>query len=579
MLEFISTLKQRYQAIQLGLVQQSMQWSNYQACIEQLMLIEAFLHKVHLIKNKGHPTHIAVIGPTQSGKSTLVNLLLNQEAAGVSPLAGFTVHPQAFSIDLSNDALTEVAEHFSGFQQVEQFSLSPEKYNSYSLTSISSQHLSGCMLWDTPDFDSIDAQNYKEGVLKTLALADVLVLVVSKEKYADQSVWDVLALLEPLNQSLLVVINKLVADSEQLIIDSFIERWQQVRSDPAPTIFPILFAKDHALTDQQAGLSDLLQRSIKQVKRKKHDQAAYAFIRQNWHEWISPITLEIEAQAQWQSIVSHTLKDALVIYQRDYLDHPQHYDTFQNALAKLLTLLEVPGIAKVLMQSRKALTWPLRKIFSLGGEVSKGSHPITKETEVLQQIAEHILLQVGDKVLDQIDQEHDNNKWWKQINSQLRQDKSIILGDFAQKTELYHENFKQDIEATAQGLYTKLEEHPAILNSLRATRVTTDAAMLALTVQAGGIGLHDLLIAPAMLSITSYLAESAVGSYLHRAESELKQRQLNTVKELLFAQVIHQVLQQLPEKMAKSTHFNISAEQLAAAEAQLKIKPHGLRIL
>jgi len=579
MLEFISTLKQRYQAIQLGLVGQSTQWSNYQACIEQLMLIEAFSHKGHLINNKTHPVHIAVVGPTQSGKSTLVNLLLNQEAAGVSPLAGFTVHPQAFSVDLPSDALTEVAEHFSGFQQVEQFSLSPEKYNSYSLTPISSQHLSSCMLWDTPDFDSIDAQSYKEGVLKTLALADVLVLVVSKEKYADQSVWDILALLEPLNQSLLVVINKLVADSEQLIIDSFIERWQQVRSDPAPTIFPILFAKDHALIDQQVGLNDLLQRSIKQVKRKKHDQAAYEFIRQNWGEWVAPIKLEIEAQAQWQSIVSQTLQDALVIYKRDYLDHPQHYDTFQNALAKLLTLLEVPGIAKVLMQSRKALTWPLRKVFSLGREASKNLHPITKETEVLQQIAEHTLLQIGDKVLDQIDQAYDNNKWWKQVNSQLRQDKALILDDFAHKTELYHEDFKQDIEATAQGLYTKLEEHPAILNSLRATRVTTDAAMLALTVQAGGIGLHDLLIAPAMLSVTSYLAESAVGSYLHRAEAELKQRQLNTVKELLFAQVMHKVLQQLPEKMAQTTHFNISAEQLVAAEAQLKIKPHGLRIL
>ncbi|MDF1582725.1 MAG: GTPase domain-containing protein [Methyloprofundus sp.] len=579
MLEFISTLKQRYQAIQLGLVGQSTQWRHYQACIEQLILIEAFLHKGHLINNKTHPVHIAVVGPTQSGKSTLVNLLLNQEAAGVSPLAGFTVHPQAFSIDLSGDALLEVAEHFSGFQKVEQFSLSPEKYNSYSLTPISSAHLSGCMLWDTPDFDSIDAQSYKEGVLKTLALADVLVLVVSKEKYADQSVWDVLALLEPLNQSLLVVINKLVADSEQLIIDSFIERWRQIRSDSEPTIFPILFAKDHTLVEQQAGLSDLLQRSIKQVKRKKHDHAAHAFIRQHFAEWVAPIKLEIEAQTQWQSIVKQTLQDALVIYKRDYLDHPQHYDTFQNALAKLLTLLEVPGVAKILMQGRKVLTWPLRQVFSLGGKISKGAHPTTKETEVLQQIAEHSLLQIGDKVLDQIDQAHDNNKWWKQMNSQLRQDKALILADFTHKTELYHENFKQDIEATAQGLYTKLEEHPAILNSLRATRVTTDAVMLALTVQAGGIGLHDLLIAPAMLSVTSYLAESAVGSYLHRAESELKQRQFNTVNELLFTQVMHQALKQLPEKMAQTTHFNISAEQLAAAEAQLKIKPHGLRIL
>jgi len=579
MLEFISTLKQRYQTIQLGLVQQSTQWSNYQECIEQLMLIEAFLHKGRLINNRAHPIHIATVGPTQSGKSTLVNLLLNQEAAGVSPLAGFTVHPQAFSVDLSNDAFIEVAEHFSGFQKVEQFSLSPEKYNNYSLTPISSQNLSGCMLWDTPDFDSIDAQSYKEGVLKTLALADVLVLVVSKEKYADQSVWDILILLEPLGQSLFVVINKLVADSEQLIIDSFNERWQQVRSDPPPSIFPILFAKDHVLVEQQTGLSDLLQHSIKKVKRKKHDQAANEFIRQNWDEWIAPIKLEIEAQVLWESIVNQALEDAILTYKRDYLDHPQHYDTFQDALAKLLTLLEVPGIAKILMQSRKILTWPLRKVLSLGKKASNSFHPVTRETEILQQISEHILLQVGDKVLDQIDQAPDHNKWWKQVNSQLRKDKVLILGSFAQKTDMYHEDFKQDIESTAQGLYTRLEEHPSILNGLRATRVTTDAAMLVLTLQTGGIGLHDLLIAPAMLAVTSYLAESAVGTYMHKAEVKLKHRQLNTVKEQLFAQVMHQALQSLPEKMAQTTHFNISAEQLAAAEIQLKIKPNGLRIL
>ena len=579
MLEFIGTLKQRYQAMQLSLTEQGTQWNHYQACVEQLILMEAFLHKGQLIERNAHPLHIAVVGPTQSGKSTLVNLLLNQDVAGVSPLAGFTVHPQGFAVDLASDALVEVETHFSGFNKVEQFSLSSERYNSFSLTPISSSHLSPCMLWDTPDFDSIDAQSYKEGVLKTLALVDVLVLVVSKEKYADQSVWDVLALLEPLKQPILVVINKLVADSEQLIIDSFNERWQQIRDDALPTIYPIQFAKDHALIEQQRGLSDLLQSTIKKVKRKKHDQAAYDFIRKNWHTWVLPVQLELDAKAQWQAMLTLAMQDALVVYQRDYLDHPQHYDTFQNALANLLTLLEVPGVAKLLMQSRKALTWPLRKVFSLGKSRVTNSQPVTKETEILLQIAEHVLLQVGDKILDQIDQSPENNRWWKLLNSQLRQKKSHILSEYMQKTEVYHQGFKQDIEATAQGLYTKLEEHPAILNGLRATRVTTDAAMLALTVQAGGIGLHDLLIAPAMLSVTSFLAESAVGGYLHRAEAELKQRQLTTVKEFLFTQVIQKALIQLPEHMQQTTHFNISAQQLAEAEAHMKIKPHGLRIL
>jgi len=43
-----------------------------------------------------HPTQVVVFGPTQSGKSTAVNLLLGHTAAGVSPLAGHTVHAQAF---------------------------------------------------------------------------------------------------------------------------------------------------------------------------------------------------------------------------------------------------------------------------------------------------------------------------------------------------------------------------------------------------------------------------------------------------------------------------------------------------
>lgn len=578
MLEFITTLKQRYQSIQLGLAEQSRQWFNYQICIEQLILIEAFLHKGRLIEQRNHPVHIAVIGPTQSGKSTIVNLLLNQEAAGVSPLAGFTVHPQGFAVDLASDALIGLTEHFAGLQKIQQFALDHEKYDCYSVSHISSGSLPACMIWDTPDFDSIDAQSYREGVLKTLALADMLVLVVSKEKYADQSVWDMMSLLEPLKQPVLVVINKLLTDSQQLIIDSFQERWQQVRTDKVPGILPMLFTKGGPLIQSQAELRELIHAGIKKVKRKKHDEAVYAFIHQHWQTWLLPVKAEQEAQAQWQSLLDGMVKEALVVYQRDYLEHPHHYDTFQNALAQLLTLLEIPGLASLMAQSRKILAWPLRKVFSLGRKTVKSRYPSTHETAVLQQIAGHVLLQLGDKVLGQIEQMPGHNKWWKSINTQLRQDKGAILQDFEQRTLAYHEAFRHEIDETAQGLYQQLEEHPALLNGLRATRVTTDAAMLVLALQAGGIGLHDLLVAPAMLSITSYLTESAIGSYLYKAESELKRRQLNTVKQRLFIQVLQQALNDLPEKMSKNTHFNISAAQLAEAEAQLKVKPHGLRI-
>ncbi|RLA16994.1 MAG: GTP-binding protein, partial [Gammaproteobacteria bacterium] len=415
-------------------------------------------------------------------------------------------------------------------------------------------------------------------VLKTLALADVLVLVVSKEKYADQSVWEAMALLEPLNQPVLVVINKLVADSQSVIVESFKERWLQVRSDKLPSIVPILFSKGDVSPAQQTELIRSLQQITNKIKRNKTDAAAINYIKMYWQSWLAPVRAEQEAQAQWQILIDKTVEEALVDYRRDYLNHPHHYDTFQNAMASLLTLLEVPGLANIIAQSRKILAWPLRKVFSIGKKKIGKAYPDTLETAVLQQIAEHVFLQLGDKILDQIDLTQGNNKWWKAVNSQLRQDRGIILKRFEQNTLAYHEGFKQEIEKTAQGLYYKLEEHPALLNGLRATRVTADAAMLALAVQAGGIGLHDLLIAPAMLSVTSYLAESAIGGYLQRAEVELKQQQFNTVKRLLFIQVLQQSLAELPEQMMQNTYFNISTKQLAEAEAQLEQKRHGLRI-
>ncbi|MGZ8907954.1 MAG: GTP-binding protein, partial [Methylobacter sp.] len=95
----------------------------------------------------------------------------------------------------------------------------------------------------------------------------------------------------------------------------------------------------------------------------------------------------------------------------------------------------------------------------------------------------------------------------------------------------------------------------------------------------GGIGLHDLVIAPAMLTVTSLLAESAVGSYMHKVEAELKQNQFNTVKQALFVESLRKKLLQLPEQLSMATHFNISPDRLRAAELQLTEKRHGLRLL
>ncbi len=577
MLEFIQILKQRYRSIiQSGDLEDSTKES-YQDRIDSLSLAEAFIKKGILNKDqKQHPIQIAVIGPTQAGKSSVVNLLLDSSAAGVSALAGYTAHPQSFAINLKDQEFIWLENYFSPFKKVQQSKLSHDAYNRFSITHVNSKSLPSGMLWDSADFDSIDATQYREGVLKTIALADVIVLVVSKEKYADQSVWEIMKLIEGFGQPTLIIVNKLLEDSQDIVLRSLEEKWRQSRKDNLPAVIPLYYQKQGSPAADQLDRA-LINRLFSKHQRKQHEQYQFQFLKQHWPDWVEPVRAEFTVADEWQGIIDNCLKDAMVSYQRDYLDHPNHYETFQNALAKLLTLLELPGIAKVMAKTRRVLTWPARKIFGIGSKSRKTAEH-SHEVALLNQIAEHFLIQVADQVLDRMEKEPEKRQWWKEVNALLRQQREQILEQFQLSVNEYHQNFSQEIESTAQRLYNKLDDQPAILNTLRATRVTTDAAALALALYTGGIGLHDLVVAPAMLSVTSILAESSIGAYMHRLEAELKKKQHDTVKEKLFATILRRSLTLFPKMMHKDRYFNISPEQLEQAEQQLKQKPHGLQL-
>ena len=137
----------------------------------------------------------------------------------------------------------------------------------------------------------------------------------------------------------------------------------------------------------------------------------------------------------------------------------------------------------------------------------------------------------------------------------LRSTRPVQANRYAVAVDQYMRAFQPQIEKTAHGLYDRLREHPAVLNSLRATRVTTDAAALAVALHTGGIGVQDFIIAPAMLSLTTMLTESALGRYMNKAAADLKQQQFKAVKEL-FDKTVHAYLNGLPGKWTLR-QFNI----------------------
>jgi GTPase SAR1 family protein len=573
MLEFIQLLKQRYQSVLSQLGDESNK-TDFRRRIDQLILAEAFLRKGELIANNpGHPLQLAVVGPTQAGKSSLVNVLLNSDIASVSPLAGYTMHPQGFCDKISPAQCSGLQWYFGRFQQMPQHQLPKDRHDCYSLSqnSTDSSFLPQCVLWDTPDFDSIDSINYREGVIRTVALADVVILVVSKEKYADQSVWDVMAAIEVLQQPTVICLNKISEGSETLLINSLKDKWQQVRSDDFPTVVPLYYQKEAGKPEWP--VPPLLERIAGQVDRSRQTKTQLNLLQKHWQSWLEPVHAEHNLLNDWEHLVAQVLKQGVESYQRDFLNHPHHYETFQQALAELLNLLEIPGIAGVLANTRRILTWPVKKLLKIGRK-SLRLGDSSQEITLLTQIAAHVLIQMADKLLNQAEENRDS-RWWKEFSSLLRTQRPVILHHFDDAAQGYRLEFQEEVEQAANRLYHKLQEQPALLNSLRATRVTADAAVIALALQTGGIGMQDLIIAPAMLTLTSLLAESAIGGYMNRVENELKQRQLATVKQKLFDDTLMKRLLELSRQLSSVTYFNITPEQLQQAEAKLMEARHG----
>jgi len=580
MLEFIQLIKQRYQNALTQLDKKSPQFFDYQQCAEQLLYGEAFIRKGQLLASTPNfPLQIAVIGPTQAGKSSIVNLLLHDNLAGVSPLAGYTVHPHGFCHGLSSADCNGMQHYFGRFQCLEESMLSRQRYDCYSLANSRNRSplLPACVCWDTPDFDSIDSADYREGVIRTIALADVVILVVSKEKYADQSVWEMLKTIEAFQQPTLICLNKVSEGSEATLLQSLRQKWRQHRAEPVPEIIPMLFQKQGGMPLWPRETEQAIVKLAKKVSHAKHALYQQQLLQKHWQHWLAPVFAEQQAQRHWQTLIDQCLIQAAGAYKRDYLDHPYHYETFQQALLNLLNLLEIPGMAKVLAKTRRAITWPVRKLLSLGKDSFHGQ--AGQEVAVLQQIGEHTLILLADRLLEKNETEAQPQVWWKETSALLRRQKSGILQAYAGAVADYHQDFEQDVEAAAQQLYYKLQDQPLVLNSLRATRATTDAAAILLAIQAGGIGIHDLVLTPLMLSVTSLLAESALGGYMAKVEADLKQQQLQTVKNLLFDQCLRGRLYQLPQQIQSAQRFNISEQQCRQAEQLLIEKKHGLRLL
>ena len=527
-----------------------------------LQLAESAAAKCQLdLDSPEHPLQLVIFGPTQSGKSTVVNLLLETNAAGVSPLAGYTMHAQGFHVGHSGGDWLNA--FFPDYKKVLVHELPRDDADCFSAEPVHSPlQPSPLTIWDSPDFDSLRAGDYRESVVRSLGLADAAMLVVSKDKYADQAVWEVLDLVRALGRPLLICVNKVADGDRDLVVDSLLGRldeyWGEAAKPPVVVLpwQPGLGESEPLPLDVTAlrkSVSDMLLRA----SRDNHQAQLQSLLDHSWPQWRVPLLAEVNASQQWQTLVGQRGDSVLDQYKRDYLEHPQQDETFQRSLVELLQLLEIPAVANVLGKARQLITWPARQVFGMvgiGGE-SHTDPDDSLERRLLLDLFQQSLTQLSETALDRAAEGGAASVWWRAVAAHMRQQREALSADFDQRILSYQRAFEPEIEAAAQQMYAGLQEQPLVLNSLRAARFGADAAGVALAVKSGGIGLIDLALAPAMLSVTSLLTESAMGKYIDGVMRDLRALQQQRVEQLLVQEGMATILLALPQTLAEQPGF------------------------
>jgi hypothetical protein len=152
----------------------------------------------------------------------------------------------------------------------------------------------------------------------------------------------------------------------------------------------------------------------------------------------------------------------------------------------------------------------------------------------------------------------------------LQQEGAALEAELAAAAAQVQQETQAAVQAAANRLFETLRQRPALLNTLRAARTTTDVAAIAMTIKSGGMHLNDLLFAPAMLALTSSLTEGALGTYMVRVAADLKLRLLECVRAQLIERVWRPRLNSLSRALADQDVIAVSPAELAAGEAAVR---------
>lgn len=503
------------------------------------------------------PWQVTVFGGTQVGKSTVINVLAGRDIARVHHTAGYTRHAQGFAPPGVSplDVLAPFPRSFPGFDQAPREALSMERPMEYSIETLDVQPaLANTILWDAPDCDAVDSSLFQQGFVEALTLADAVIYVTSREKYAVNAILAWVVRLRQAGVPLVAVLNMTPQHQQaELLADMTTALERVAESEPAmdasqpppPTVaFEYVADGDVSLLyDPQYGPAQQLRAQALEAAgqgRRSGDErktAALGWIADALPAILEPATRDLEAWQDWNERLGRALKDFVDDYRRFYLDDPQRYDAFNRVGLEILELLNppIPGLAKTLTAVRTLVSLPARGILFGGKAIyrlaASGGKSMNKVVKVPHEVATY--QEAHNRLLNEMaryveqrrrTREAPGEGFWQALDQGWETQVPVIDEEFRVALAAHRARTEEWIRETARGIYAELAREPVKLNILRTGRIAADAGAIVVSVKTGGPGdiIHDLVVAPALMSVIEAISRQLAGSYVEQRKEELR---------------------------------------------------------
>jgi hypothetical protein len=492
------------------------------------------------------PLHVAVVGGAGAGKSTVANMLSGTVLAEANPQAGFTRHPIAYTG--ANGAATWPAHvGFLGpLQRLTKPSPSSLDSDVYQVRRVPGDNgvftlLENFVVWDCPDMTTWAAAGYVPRLLEIAGLADVIVYVASDERYNDEVPTQFLQMLLQAGKAVVVCLVKMRESEAQALAAHFGKEVLGRLGVSALNCLTIPQLTPAQLTDpvRQAGKYriPLLNQvavlgSPPAVARRRTVQTATQYLLANQEQLLGVARDDLSALQTWHGLVQDGRVEFDLRYRREYLT-TERFHRFDEALVRLLDLLELPGIGKFLSTTLYVVRTPYRLLRGLLQKAtSRPPTPAASERLVLDQALtgwiDHLRKEAVRRAGTHPVWGHIQAGFGSGLGEQARQ-------RYEQGFQAFQLGMADEVDRTARAIYEDLQKNPLALNVLRGTKFTLEVAAITGTVIAGGISVWDVLWVPLAASITHQLVELLGKQYVDNQREQARNRQMAMMHQFISA--------------------------------------------